>query len=136
MDSSLNVYTYTSDAALWDDFLKGSKTAYAYLYGKYAVTLYNYGYKFAQNRELTGDCLQDQFLTVLETRERLGRTDSTFRTWQVVASLITIVLLAGSGWFVWHRELRPANHSTARWLTGAVERQYDLTYPKEWKNKP
>lgn len=76
MDTSLNVYTYTSDAALWDDFLEGSETAYAYLYGKYAVTLYNYGYKIAQNRELTEDCLQDLFLTILETRERLGRTDS------------------------------------------------------------
>ncbi|GAB2578820.1 RNA polymerase sigma factor [Spirosoma areae] len=76
MEASLNTYNYTTDAALWDDFLEGSKIAYAYLYGKYATTLYNYGYKIAQNRELTEDCLQDLFLNILETRERLGRTDS------------------------------------------------------------
>jgi len=69
-------YTYTTDSALWDDFLIGSKDAYGYLYGKYAGALYNYGYKIAQSRELTEDCLQDLFLTILETRERLGRTDS------------------------------------------------------------
>lgn len=76
MDSLQDNYRYTTDAALWDSFLEGSKIAYAYLYSKYAPTLYNYGYKIAQNRELTEDCLQDLFLTILETRERLGRTDS------------------------------------------------------------
>lgn len=76
MLESENTYAYSTDAALWDDFLGGSKSAYAYLYQKYAPVLYNYGYKIAQNRELTEDCLQDLFLTILETRERLGRTDS------------------------------------------------------------
>ena len=76
METSVHTYSYTTDAALWDDFLGGSKLAYAYVYKKYASTLYNYGYKIAQNRELTEDCLQDLFLTILETRERLGRTDS------------------------------------------------------------
>ncbi|MCK8493863.1 MULTISPECIES: RNA polymerase sigma factor [Spirosoma] len=75
MDASLS-YSYSTDTVLWDDFLNGNKAAYAYLYGKYAKTLYNYGYKIAQNREMTEDCLQDLFLTILETRERLGRTDS------------------------------------------------------------
>lgn len=76
METQLTTYPYTTDAALWDDFLTGSKQAYAYLYATYAGMLYNYGYKIAQNRELTEDALQDLFLTILETRERLGRTDS------------------------------------------------------------
>ena len=76
MEALQTTYIYTTDTALWDDFLGGSKVAYAYLYSKYAPMLYNYGYKIAQNRELTEDCLQDLFLTILETRERLGRTDS------------------------------------------------------------
>ncbi|WP_375445107.1 RNA polymerase sigma factor [uncultured Fibrella sp.] len=72
----LSVYTYSSDAALWDDFLTGNRAAYAYMYERYAKTLYNYGYKIAQNRQVTEDCLQDLFLNILETRDRLGRTDS------------------------------------------------------------
>jgi RNA polymerase sigma factor (sigma-70 family) len=70
------VYTYTSDTALWDDFLAGDRAAYACMYERYAKTLYNYGYKIAQNRQLIEDCLQDLFLSILETRDRLGRTDS------------------------------------------------------------
>ncbi|WP_080054808.1 RNA polymerase sigma factor [Spirosoma aerolatum] len=75
MDSGLN-YDQATDAQLWDDFLRGSKAAYSFMYEKYARVLYNYGYKIAQDRQLTEDCLQDLFLTILETRERLGQTDS------------------------------------------------------------
>ena len=70
------MYTYSTDAALWDDFLTGNREAYACMYERYAKLLYNYGYKIAQNRQLTEDCLQDLFLTILETRDRLSRTDS------------------------------------------------------------
>lgn len=75
MDSAL-LYRQATDTQIWDDFLQGSKAAYSFMYEKYAPVLYNYGYKIAQNRQITEDCLQDLFLTILETRERLGRTDS------------------------------------------------------------
>ncbi len=69
-------YNQATDAELWADFRRGSREAYAFMYEKYARLLYNYGYKIAQDRELTEDCLQDLFLTILETRDRLGPTDS------------------------------------------------------------
>ena len=69
-------YHQTPDTKIWDDFRLGNKRAYSFMYEKYARVLYNYGYKITQNRQLTEDCLQDLFLTILETRERLGRTDS------------------------------------------------------------
>lgn len=69
-------YDQATDAELWADFRRGSREAYAFMYEKYARILYNYGYKIAQDRELTEDCLQDLFLTILETRDRLGPTDS------------------------------------------------------------
>ena len=75
MDSLFN-YHQASDAKIWDDFLLGNKDAYSFMYEKYARVLYNYGYKIAQNRQLTEDCLQDLFLTILETRDRLSHTDS------------------------------------------------------------
>lgn len=75
MDSLFN-YHQASDTRIWDDFLLGNKGAYAFMYEKYARVLYNYGYKIAQDRQLTEDCLQDLFLTILETRERLSHTDS------------------------------------------------------------
>ena len=69
-------YHQVTDAEIWDDFLQGSKAAYSFMYEKYARLLYNYGYKIAQDRQLTEDCLHDLFLAILETRERLGHTDS------------------------------------------------------------
>ncbi|GAB3999423.1 sigma-70 family RNA polymerase sigma factor [Spirosoma daeguense] len=75
MNTLLN-YDKATDAQIWDDFLQGSKVAYSFMYEKYARLLYNYGYKIAQDRQLTEDCLQDLFLNILETRERLGQTDS------------------------------------------------------------
>lgn len=72
----VHTYDQATDAQIWDDFLQGSKAAYSFMYEKYARILYNYGYKIAQDRQLTEDCLQDLFLTILETRERLSHTDS------------------------------------------------------------
>jgi RNA polymerase sigma factor (sigma-70 family) len=69
-------YTTASDAELWDAFLSGSKEAYAYMYQKYAKVLFNYGFKIAPDRDLVEDCIQDLFLIILETRERLGHTTS------------------------------------------------------------
>ena len=69
-------YHQATDTQIWDDFLHGNKAAYSFMYEKYAPVLYNYGYKIAQNQQITEDCLQDLFLTILETRQRLGRTDS------------------------------------------------------------
>jgi len=69
-------YATVSDAELWDDFRQGSRTAYAAMYERYARVLYNYGYKIAQERQLTEDCIQDLFLVILESRERLAPTDS------------------------------------------------------------
>lgn len=67
---------FSSDAELWCDFLQGSKPAFACLYETFAPILYNYGYKIAQDRALTEDCIQDVFLTLLERREHLSTTTS------------------------------------------------------------
>lgn len=69
-------YSLATDSQIWDQFLIGNQSAYTFMYEKYAPVLYNYGYKIAHDRQLTEDCLQDLFLTILETRERLGHTDS------------------------------------------------------------
>lgn len=46
------------------------------MYQKYARILYNYGYKITPDRDLVEDCLQDLFLNILESRERLSHTTS------------------------------------------------------------
>lgn len=40
----------------------GNRTAWSAMYEQYADTLYAYGMKMAQNRELVNDCIQDLFI--------------------------------------------------------------------------
>ncbi len=122
MDSLLN-YHQASDTRIWDDFLLGSKEAYSFMYEKYARVLYNYGYKIAQNRQLTEDCLQDLFLTILETRSRLGHTDSIkFYLMRSLRREIVRKLTGGSGSLAQHRQLD--DHD----IDFRVEFQYEPTW--------
>ncbi|RYF70845.1 MAG: sigma-70 family RNA polymerase sigma factor [Cytophagaceae bacterium] len=70
--------TYESmpDALLWDKALRNDKSAYSYLYEKFAPILYNYSYRFTSDRAFTEDCVQELFLRLLEGGNQLSKTDS------------------------------------------------------------
>jgi RNA polymerase sigma-70 factor (ECF subfamily) len=71
-----NLYNYSTDFALWQDFKSGSKEAYSFIYRRYATVLYNYGYKICQDKQLTEDCLQDLFIHILLHKQQLSDTTS------------------------------------------------------------
>lgn len=64
------------EITVWDDFRKGDKNAYEFIYRKFAPLLYNYGLKITSNRELTQDCIQELFITLLVSRAKINPTDS------------------------------------------------------------
>jgi RNA polymerase sigma factor (sigma-70 family) len=66
----------TDEITVWDDFRKGDKDAYEFIYRTYAPLLYNYGYKITSDRELTQDCIQELFIKLLVSRTKIGKTDS------------------------------------------------------------
>jgi RNA polymerase sigma factor (sigma-70 family) len=61
-----------SEVQTWIDFLRGSDQAVADLYRRYANKLFNYGRQFTRNEELVLDAVQDVFLNLIRTREKLG----------------------------------------------------------------
>ena len=65
-----------TDRQVWRAFRQGSRVAYAFIYEKFFSSLYNYGYKFAQDGPLIEDCIQDLFVYILEHRASLSETDS------------------------------------------------------------
>lgn len=73
---SLDFYRNLTDEQVWRAFLQDNRIAYAFIYEKFYSSLYNYGYKFAQDRQLTEDCIQDMFIYILEHRESISETDS------------------------------------------------------------
>ncbi len=65
-----------SDSQLWDEFLKGSDTAFETIYLQYVNVLYNYGRQFTRNDDLVRDSVQELFCELIQNRERLGTTTS------------------------------------------------------------
>lgn len=56
---------------LWLHSCEGSQAALAQLSTVYYSSLYHYGTKFTNDRELIKDCLQDLFLEIWEKRDRM-----------------------------------------------------------------
>jgi RNA polymerase sigma factor (sigma-70 family) len=67
MEASLS-----SEARIWIDFLHGSDSAVADLYHLYANKLFNYGRQFTRNEDLILDAVQDVFLNLIRTRDKLS----------------------------------------------------------------
>lgn len=64
------------EAAVWNDFLKGSDIALASIYRNYVHRLYNYGRQVLNDDEIVCDCIQDLFYELIRTRQKLGKTTS------------------------------------------------------------
>ena len=59
-------------AAIWQQFLEGSREAFAALYASFAPLLYNYGCKQCADPRLVEDCIQDVFEYLLAHRTQLS----------------------------------------------------------------
>ena len=68
---SLKKYNNTEDKLLWDKFLAGDDKAYAFFYRKYIGSLLSYGMRFTPDRELVKDCIQDVFVKIWRSREKI-----------------------------------------------------------------
>jgi len=65
-----------NEAQLWDSFRSGSEEAFSLLYTRFADVTYSYGCRLHADKELVKDCLQDLFVTIWNTRSKLGPTTS------------------------------------------------------------
>ncbi len=65
-----------SDAELWNEFRKGSESAFIHIYETYFRELYKYASQFTQNEELIKDVIQDLFIDLRKKRKSLGKTDN------------------------------------------------------------
>jgi RNA polymerase sigma factor (sigma-70 family) len=60
------------EPAQWKLFQSGDKEALAAIYNNYIQHLYNYGAKFTQDEALIADTIQDTFIRLWDSRERLS----------------------------------------------------------------
>ncbi|TDE17139.1 RNA polymerase sigma factor [Dyadobacter psychrotolerans] len=64
------------DTQIWDAFRLGDKNAYAQVYELYFDSLYSYGKKFMSDPTRVEDAIQDLFITLWRTREKLSAVDN------------------------------------------------------------
>lgn len=67
---------FLDDWHLWRSFKSGSESAFIKIYEAYFEVLLNYGYQLTGNEEFTQDAIQDLFIDIRDSRERLGDTHS------------------------------------------------------------
>lgn len=61
---------------LWDSFRDGNDDAFTQLFEIYSQSLYQYGFKLVNNKELVKDCIQDLFLKIHKNRSSLSATEN------------------------------------------------------------
>lgn len=64
------------DSMLWKDFLEGSESALSKIYLNNVNDLFAFGCKFTVDKALVKDCIQELFVTLIQTRTRLSETNN------------------------------------------------------------
>lgn len=59
------------DSQLWSEFQAGSEVAFSTIYRQNVSSLFSYGIKLVRDKELIKDCIQDLFIDIWNSRERL-----------------------------------------------------------------
>ena len=68
--------TFQHDLEIWNALRLGDKVAYAEIYENYFDTLYSYGRKFLPDETQVEDAIQDLFINLWQTREKLSAVDN------------------------------------------------------------
>lgn len=62
--------------SIWNSFREGDNHALSIIYHEHVQLLFRYGKKFTNNCDLIKDSIQDLFFDLINSRERLGKTDN------------------------------------------------------------
>ncbi len=65
-----------ADIDIWKQFKLGNESAFIHIYKTNFQNLYNYGLQFSKDTSMVEDCIQDLFIDIRRTRERLSDTTS------------------------------------------------------------
>ncbi|MGY0408412.1 MAG: RNA polymerase sigma factor [Polaribacter sp.] len=65
-----------SDLQLWQEFKSGSEFAFEIIYKNHAFKLYSYGLKLVRNKDLVKDAIQDLFIDIWNTKDKLANVTS------------------------------------------------------------
>ncbi|MBW8332198.1 MAG: sigma-70 family RNA polymerase sigma factor [Prolixibacteraceae bacterium] len=61
---------------IWSRFLKGDNQVLSLIYLQHSNALFDYGCRFAVDKHMVKDCIQEVFCSLIRTRSNLGETDN------------------------------------------------------------
>ncbi|MDD7886795.1 RNA polymerase sigma factor [Flavivirga sp. 57AJ16] len=67
---------HMTDLQIWQEFQSGSDSAFANIYKSHATLLYSYGLKLVYDKELVKDAIQDLFIELWDSKDRLSKVKS------------------------------------------------------------
>lgn len=65
-----------TDLLLWQRFRGGDETAFAVIFDRFSPVLYRYGSSITVHKDIVEDSIQDSFVDIWRTKERLSDTDN------------------------------------------------------------
>jgi RNA polymerase sigma factor (sigma-70 family) len=65
-----------TDFLLWQRFREGDEAAFAVIFDRFSPILYRYGSSITVHKEIVEDSIQDSFVDIWRTKERLSDTDN------------------------------------------------------------
>ena len=74
-----------SDVEIWEIFKSGDEAAFIYVYSKYFNELINYGIQFTTDISLIEDCVQDLFIKLRKSRNKLGVIKKSIRLYLLIS---------------------------------------------------
>ena len=74
-----------SDLEIWETFKSGDESAFIYIYSKYFNELINYGNQFTTDINLIEDCVQDLFIKIRKSRNKLGVIKKSIRLYLLIS---------------------------------------------------
>jgi RNA polymerase sigma factor (sigma-70 family) len=87
------------DAELWAAFKKGDPNAFSQIYGRYIKILYRYGSRINTDGTVVEDAIQDLFVDLWKSRERLSDPDSVkYYLFRVLRRKIVKALSPSENW--------------------------------------
>lgn len=74
-----------SDVEIWEIFKNGDESAFIYIYSKYFNELINYGFQFTTDVNIIEDCVQDLFIKLRKSRNKLGVIKKSIRLYLLIS---------------------------------------------------
>lgn len=74
-----------SDVEIWEIFKSGDEAAFIFIYSKYFNELINYGIQFTSDINLIEDCVQDLFIKLRKSRNKLGVIKKSIRLYLLIS---------------------------------------------------